>query len=139
MGSEEIRSHGMAVLKTALPVATNAGLVDASDDGSTAALSEFLVLVGDAGQPKQIWITSIYANATTAGRLYFFQQDAADAWDPLVAGDANQVYAIHIPVGGAGITEVSIGPITEDLCAAALAGAYVDTVLGDVIVTYDYV
>ena len=139
MGSTEIRSQKSCVLTDVL-VATNAGLVDASDTGAAAASSEFLTLVGGgAGEPEAIWITSIYANSTVAGMLYFFQQDAAAAWTALVAGNVDQVYALHIPVGGAGITNVNIGPITEDLCVAALTGAYVNTRLGEVLITYDYV
>ena len=139
MGSTEIRSQGSSVLNTALPIATNAGLVDNTDTGAAAATTEFLVEVGDAGEPKQIWITSIYANATTAGTLYFFEQDAAAAWAAFVAGNVDQVYALHVPVGGVGITDVNIGPITEDLSVCCLAGAYRDTNLGDIVITYDYV
>lgn len=138
MGSTEIRSQKSCVLTDVL-VATNAGLVDASDTGAAAATTEFLVLVGGTDEPKAIWITSIYANSTVAGMLYFFQQDAAAAWTALVAGNVDQVYALHIPVGGAGITGVNIGPITEDLNVAALTGAYVNTRLGEIVITYDYV
>ena len=139
MGSTEIRSQESCVITSGL-VATNAGVVDASDTGAAAATTEFLVLVGGTGEPKQIYITSIYANATVAGTLFFYQRDAADAWAAgFVAGDTNQVYSIHIPVGGAGITGVNIGPITADLSACALTGSYVNTNLGEIAITYDYV
>ena len=139
MGSTEIRSQNSCVLTSVL-VAANAGVVDASDTGATVVDTEFLAFVGGgAGEPEAIWITSIYADATVAGTLYFFQQDVAAAWVALVAGNVDQVYALHIPVGGAGITGVNIGPITEDLSVAALGGSYVNTRLGEISITYDYV
>ena len=143
MGSTEIRGQGTAISNVAIVSPGNTGMVDVGNVGDTLLNSEVLLKVGDAGEPKQIWITSIYANATTAGMLYFFHQDAEPApaaWTDFSAavGGALHDYSIYIPVNGVALTGVNIGPITEDVCVCG-EGTYINTRAGEILITYDYV
>lgn len=137
----EIRSQGTAITSTVPRSVGQNGIVIAADIGDTLANSETLVKIGGTNEPQQIWITSIYANATTAGMLYFYHEDDATApWVAFAEGDAKHDYSIYIPVNGVALTDVKIGPISEDLLVCrGTAGAYINTRPSEIGITYEYV
>ena len=135
MGSTEIRSQGSA---------HNVGTLPDTDDGTVIGETELLVAVGGTGEPKEIYITSIYVRASAVGNVYFLQQEtpvAPAVWAAFVPGDTTQVYSMYASATGDGITDVNIGPITSDLrCCSGGGGLFAaDTVAGWINITYDYV
>lgn len=125
MGSTELRTQNSIVLNTA---------VAAADVGDTAAHSDILVSVGGAGEPSQIWITSMYGVASTAGTIILFESDDPDVTARAVT---NIVAVLYQSTTGDGVTGVCYGPITHNLYATSDA-TFINAV-SRFEVTYDYV
>lgn len=82
--------------------------------GSTAQPGKKIVDVGVSGDPQMMYITAIYGISTTTG-VFDFYSSAAPSTTGITRGGANHHMSIYISDTGDGITNVKIGPITNDL------------------------
>lgn len=119
-----IKEEKSANLETAITAAMVA-------DDTTAGIK--LVDVGAEGDPKAIWVTSVYAQAGVVGDLHLYQ--SADGLNKATAG--NMIVSMYASLTGDGITQVKYGPITADLYAGSDGTSTFD--LNDVTVSYEQV
>ena len=82
-----------------------------SDDGGATTEADKLVDIGQEDEPKAIYRTGIYGVATAQGKLVLFEGGNTFA----EVSDTNIKATIFITATGDGVTNVRIGPITDDL------------------------
>lgn len=99
----EIRSEGSN---------TNIVALTAADVGDSLDHSKKLIDVGQSGDPQAVWITGVYGIAGVAGTVRIFHSDDPDT-TPRAA--ANIDLSLYLSTTGDGLTEVKIGPITDDV------------------------
>ena len=121
----EIRTEGSA---------TNIVALTAADVGDTLAHSKALIGVGQAGDPSSVWITGVYGIAGVAGTVWIYHS-AAPGTTP--RGVANIDLPLYISTTGDGLTDIKIGPITDDVWLTSDGTA--TALVNNFVITYESV
>ena len=88
--------------------------VEPADIGDTEGHSVLAVSIGGEGEPKAIWIKSIYGVPdTTGGVLLLHHVTVSGTW--IARATSNIDLALYMSTTGDGLTQVNIGPIEHDL------------------------